>query len=512
MDAHVRGAARAICIALFASCFCSIEAGAANYYVAPNGSNLANGSINAPWLTLQHAANRVGAGDRVTVRAGNYVGFQLTADGNPNNWIEFIADPNVHITQRNASTPDGINLERADYVVIDGFNVANMPRAGVRSVGSVAAKSRFVTIRNVTADNNGVWGIFTGHVDDLLIEHNKTSRSDDEHGIYVSNSGDRPIIRFNMIWDNHANGIHMNGDLSEGGDGIISGALVEGNIIYGNGVGGGSGINMDGVTNSRIVNNLVFDTHASGISLYRIDGGAPSTNNVVVNNTVHVGTGGRWALNIQDGSTGNKAYNNILLNQVSSYGAIDISRDSLSGFISDYNVVKNRFSITDETFLSFSQWRAETGQAAHSVVADPNALFVRWQNGDYHLLPTAVAINMGTDTLAPTVDLEGRPRPIGASIDVGAFEFGALAADHDGDGDVDRADLAIWEAAYGASNLGDADGDGDTDGADFMIWQWQCTGVLPGPSAQAVPEPTTLLLVVSVVFTLTWRHLDRYRR
>ena len=43
----------------------------------------------------------------------------------------------------------------------------------------------------------------------------------------------------------------MNGDVSQGGDGIISGALVEENIIYDNGVGGGSGINCDGVQNSR---------------------------------------------------------------------------------------------------------------------------------------------------------------------------------------------------------------------------------------------------------------------
>ena len=44
----------------------------------------------------------------------------------------------------------------------------------------------------------------------------------------------------------------MNGDESQGGDGMISGALVERNVIYGNGVGGGSGINMDGVTDSVV--------------------------------------------------------------------------------------------------------------------------------------------------------------------------------------------------------------------------------------------------------------------
>src|SRR4051812_16002194 len=77
-------------------------------------------------------------------------------------------------------------------------------------------------------DQNGVWGIFSGFSDDLLIENNTASRSVNQHGIYVSNSGDRPIIRNNTLWGNHDCGIHMNDDVTQGGDGIISNALVEG--------------------------------------------------------------------------------------------------------------------------------------------------------------------------------------------------------------------------------------------------------------------------------------------
>ena len=54
-----------------------------------------------------------------------------------------------------------------------------------------------VIIRNNTLDHNGNWGILTGFSDDLLIENNVASRSQVEHGIYVSNSGDRPVIRNN---------------------------------------------------------------------------------------------------------------------------------------------------------------------------------------------------------------------------------------------------------------------------------------------------------------------------
>ena len=317
-----------------------------------------------PWRTLQKAANVVGPGDHVTVLPGNYTGFNLTKSGTAANPIEFFAQPGVLINQRNPVTNDGINLENASYVVIDGFSVTGMGRAGVRSVGADEDDfAEHVTIRNVTASNNGVWGIFTGFVDDLLIENNKTSGSIDEHGIYVSNSGDRPIIRNNESWNNTRAGIHMNGDASLGGDGIISGALVSGNIIHDNGTGGGSGINMDGVQDSRIENNLVYNNHASGISLYQIDGGGGASGNVVINNTVHQASNGRWALNIQDESINNTVLNNILISDHSFRGALDISPDALDGFQSDYNIVISRFT-TDggDSVLNLSQWQALTGQ------------------------------------------------------------------------------------------------------------------------------------------------------
>ena len=216
------------------------------------------------------------AGDLVIVRAGHYAGLYLTTSGTATDPITFRADPGAIVDTQNPTTPDGINLEGASWIVIENFTVTGLPRAGIRAV-----LNNHVTIRGNTGDLNGRWGILTGFSDDLLIENNTMSRSQAEHGIYVGNSGDRPVIRRNVVWGNNANGIHMNGDLSQGGDGIISGALVEGNVIHDNGVAGGSGINCDGVQSSLIRNNLLYNNHASGISLYQIDGGQPARNNQV---------------------------------------------------------------------------------------------------------------------------------------------------------------------------------------------------------------------------------------
>ncbi len=260
----------------------------------------------------------VTSGDSVLVLEGNYIGFDIRTNGNQNSPIVFKAiESSVVIDQRNAVTPDGINIENTSWIVIDGFEVQDQPRAGIR-----AAVSDFITIRNNNCHNNYRWGIFTGFTDDITIENNSCSFSEDEHGIYVSNSSDRPIISNNHSFNNNGCGIHMNGDISMGGDGIISNAIVEGNILHDNGYGGGSAINMDGVQGSNIFNNLIYNNHATGIAMYQIDGGDGSKNNKVYNNTIIQPTDGRWCIISVNGSTGNTLYNNILINHHSFRGSI----------------------------------------------------------------------------------------------------------------------------------------------------------------------------------------------
>lgn len=408
-------------------------ADAATYFVKNGGNNALDGlSLANAWATLNHAASVVNPGDTVHVQDGSYQGFYLDRSGTAGSPITFVADgPNVLITADNGTTPDGINVEGAGYVVIDGFVVNNRTRAGIR-----VAVSQFVTVRNCKAGYNGRWGIFSGFADDLMIENNETHHSVAEHGIYVSNSGDRPIIRGNVSHDNNANGIHMNGDESQGGDGLISNAVVERNVIYGNGTAGGSGINMDGVTNSVVRNNLLYDNHASGISLYQIDGATGSRNNLIINNTVINASNARWCININSGSTGNTLRNNILYNYHSFRGVITVDSASLAGFSSDYNSLMNRMSADgDSTILNLSGWQA-LGYDAHSFVATPTDHFVV-PTSDFHLLDTSPAIDAGTTTNAPATDLDGGARPVGSGVDIGAYERQLL---HCGDGNVDAGE------------------------------------------------------------------------
>ncbi len=450
------------------------------FYVDPTGSDTGTGATDAPWQTLQHAADRVEAGDTVVVRPGSYAGFYLETDGTAAAPITFRAEHAALGTARdalidrpNGQTSDGINLEGADYVVIEGFSVVGMPRAGIRAV-----LNQHVTIRDNYTDRNGYWGIFTGFSDDLLVENNLVTNSVREHGIYVSNSGDRPIIRGNALRDNFANGIHLNGDSSQGGDGVITGALIDGNEVSRNGRGGGSGINADGLQDSRIQNNLLIDNHASGISLYRIDGGAPSTGNVVANNTVVQAADARWALNIRDGSTGNTVINNIFMSYHESRGAMSVSADSLPGLESDYNAVINRFTTDDgDSRLTLAAWQAATGQDAHSFVATPEQLFRRTPSAyshDFYPKPWSPAVDAGRSEGAPTNTIYGGERPVGLAPDLGAFEFvyREMYCDANFDGRTDLTDFGILKSNFGKLGgfaQGDFDGSGRVDLTDFGL-------------------------------------------
>jgi parallel beta-helix repeat protein len=400
----------------------NIASHAKEYHVAPPplGYDANRGTQEAPWATLQHAADTVRPGDTILVRAGSYAGAQFKRSGTAKKPIQLRAIPGeeVRITVDYRRNRDGINLEGASHMVIEGLRVDGRSRAGIRAV-----KCEHVTVRGNRVDGNGSWGIFAAFCDDVLIEDNEASSSKRQHGIYVSNSGDRPVIRGNRVWGNPKAGIHVNGDVNMGGDGIISGAVIERNIVYDNGAVAASAINLDGVQDSIIRNNLLYDNHASGISVYRHDGGGPSSGNRFYNNTVLVAADGRWALNIRDGSTANRVFNNVFYNFHRHRGSMHVATDSLTGFSSDHNALMDRFTVDDgETILGLTKWREVTGQDQSSLLATPEDLFVDPEADDYHHRQGSPALDRGETLAEVATDLEGKPRPIGPAHDIGAFE------------------------------------------------------------------------------------------
>jgi parallel beta-helix repeat protein len=427
-------------IALFSAL--SATASANTFYVstAAGASDSNAGTLALPWQTIQHAVDTIAAGDTIIVQPGTYVGCRIGKSGTAAAVCTLMASPPGSVLI-NAPSPGNkhqslIEVENFSgtlrYWVIDGFECSGAPRYGID-----LRDTDFMTVQNCTVHNSTVTGIFLAFCYHPLIQNNE-SYSNGEHGIYQSNSGDFPTIRGNRCHNNFSAGIHMNGDRNfTPGDGIISFALVEKNIIWENGAppGGGSGINCDGVSDSVIRNNLLYSNHASGISLYATDGAEGSSRDKVYNNTIVMASDGRWCINIgastegQPDAIGNEVKNNILYTAHTFRGSVSTYSNSVSGFSCDYNVVVNRFS-TDQgnTNMSLASWQA-FGYDQHSIIATPTQLFTNPATNDYSLKSGSPAIDVGLalGTNVPD-DITGIPRPQHFNFDIGCYERAAPTA------------------------------------------------------------------------------------
>ena len=360
------------------------------YYVAMNGTDNDVCSEAAPCRTLQHVANVASEpGSVVFVADGEYVGFHSIHDG-----ITFYASgDNVAVNDEHSwssgQTGDNINIENNNDIVVDGFIVRDADRAGIRVVNADN-----VVVRNNRVGPNGRWGIFTGFAEQVQILNNETFGSEGEHGVYVSNSdstNDDPIIRGNRVHGNNNNGIQINGDCHAGGDGVVTGAIVEDNWVYDNGF---KGLSIISAPDVLIRNNVIVDNGlragAGGIHLVNepdCDPSQSTSGGVVVNNTVVEPRIAGIRMNLD--ATNNIIFNNLLVsstpiadevggNQISSS---NLSLDSTAGlFGEDYQLVEGSSAI-------------DAGEAQYGGVS------------------------------APAVAIDGTVRPQGDGFDVGAHEY-----------------------------------------------------------------------------------------
>ena len=371
------------------------------YYVRPDGHDSASGKGNTSntstgaWLTLQHAANLVAAGDTVYVADGNYAGFMLRASGTSSMPITFQAiGTGANIISRNATTSDGINIESyssilPSYIVIDGFNVSNQPRMGIRVIGGTG-----VVIKNNTVRNSLDCGIFSGNTPSIQVLDNTTYNNGTtglQHNIYVSNAAsDNCVIRGNIVYGaNGGNGIQVNGDYLEGGDGYIDNAIIEDNIVYSNRQ---KGLSLISIRYATVQNNVIYNngTSAGGIHIVDQQGSHYSINNMVVNNTIDEPS--IAAVRINSGSTGNTVFNNIC---IGSTGIV---------FEGSGNYQSNNYSSTGGS-----------------------GIFANYAGHDYRLSAASPAIGYGLATYQsdtpPALDIIGTTRPQNGVIDAGAYEY-----------------------------------------------------------------------------------------
>lgn len=306
---------------------------AVDYHVHNNSNNTLGNKKNS-YTEIQDAVNKLKAGDSLYVYKGTYAGFKVSTSGSKSEPILIEAVGEVIINKGYNDYRDNIEIDNSNYITLSGFIVRNAKRAGIAVI-----ESDFVSIIGNKAEHNYKWGIFSAFSNSIIIKNNITSNTTKEHGIYVSNSRtdkDFPVIVNNTSFLNNYSGLQLNGDCHMEGDGMIDGARIEKNIIFKNNY---KGMSLISIKDSIVQNNVLYENGIRGgaAAIHLTDEPGcknPSTNNVIVNNTI---IEPRIAgIRITDEANSNIIFNNIVM------GKKRIKDEVSSNFIDDKSNLVSR--------------------------------------------------------------------------------------------------------------------------------------------------------------------------
>ncbi len=441
------------CIIALLISFCAVSAHASVYYVDRNhadADDLNPGTEQAPWTTIQHAADTLTAGDTVLIKAGTYperiVPLNSGSDGNRIVYSAFTGDT-VVVDGAGVSIPAGwgalVELSSVNHITVSGLTVQN---AGVddNHMGILAESCNSITIDNCRTYNTvgsgiAAWGssyvavtgndvelacndgeqecITVAGTDHFEIRGNQVHHSGPGtiggEGIDVKDGASNGIIAGNHVHDLNRLGIYL-----DAWDKATANIEVTGNRVH-DCLGSGFAVVSEAgglLENIKIHNNLAYRNHYNGFNFGHYGEPAssrPLKNIQVVNNTFHAngtsGWGGGVYIESQDAET------ILIRNNICAYNVtFQILAETdvpLPQFTIDYNLIHG--------------FRSEEGELRGENFVEGDPMFKDSSIGDYHLTEGSPAVDAGFADQAPADDFDGTGRPQGASIDIGAFEFGS---------------------------------------------------------------------------------------
>jgi hypothetical protein len=291
---------------------------AAEYYVAPTGSDSAAGTMAAPFATLQKGINTAAPGDTVWIRGGTYkittpassaAGVNFSKSGTSDtNRIKYWAYPGEvpvfdfsGLTISTSGYTNGFNVS-GSWIHIKGLEVANVPMNMFSNNGISVNSAHDDIFESLNLHHNSGTGIFinAGTGGHLILNSDAHDNYDpnsnqgngqnaDGFGVHYQMTGNRTIIRGCRAWWNSDDGYDLiNHEVS---------VTVESSWAMGNGYanygttnppdGNGNGFKMgSSKTGVRhlVQGNVAWKNKASGFYANHSSGGNTWYNNTSFQN------------------------------------------------------------------------------------------------------------------------------------------------------------------------------------------------------------------------------------
>lgn len=379
------------------------------YYVAVNGDDQNDGSVDHPWASLTHASQALSlgaGGTTVHVAPGSYTlpvttncssngsscGVKTERSGSASAKIRYISDQ-AGAAQINAPGASILWYNSGDYIEIVGFELAGNSSAnfGILSEAAfgqmIGNHIHHIPVTNGCAKNSAGGGIFFGY---LPSAHDNNAIANRIHDI-------GPRLPDGLPQSSYCRGL-ANGISYDQPRG-----KAQNNIIYS--VDSYAIATWHQASNLQISHNLLFHN------------GARAADGTAVEGAIYIS--GETNVGVHDQTT---VSNNIIRNN---------SGKGISEYVS---VGANNLYVNNILYANGQDFDLNSGSVLSGTISsDPLMVDFRLDgSGDYHLTSASPAIDSGTLNCAsatgtgqctPDNDILGVLRPLGSSLDIGPYEW-----------------------------------------------------------------------------------------
>ena len=435
------------------------------FYVSTNGNDANPGTFEQPWRNPGYASRQLSPGETLIILGGRYVISQFDADimlppsgtaeapivikGETGNRPVIAGRDNLFAT---------MFLGGCSYVTVENLEITSDNGAPFRGgIDAASGLAEHITLRDLYIHHIDEFAMNLGDVNDILIENCRLTYTG--FGAIGGPAGVAGGLRNMVVQDCE---LSYSGHYYQGGPGPSpyerpDGFGIEpsdGPIEIVNTVSEhnkGDGLDSK-AANTYIHECIVANNSCDGVKLW--GGGSKLENTLIYGTGDGVGGGSPWAgLVIDDGTHAGTTFevinvtihdnpirqaypmyvqydyavpiNLVLRNTIISngYGLVYIG-DSVT--LTAENNIFFRPGGSGQIYANSREYGAEELGLLGTGNLSANPLFTApaWgSSGDYHLLAGSPAIDAGTATGVPSIDLEGITRPRGSFYDIGSYEF-----------------------------------------------------------------------------------------